>query len=93
MLGKTTNEFRPEEVRHGISRASKDSPAFFPFGWGPRICVGQNFALIEAKLALSNILQHFSFRLSSSYTHAPFPVSTLQPEYGAQIVLSKLTIA
>ncbi|KAK3164842.1 hypothetical protein QOZ80_1AG0025520 [Eleusine coracana subsp. coracana] len=91
--GDDADEFRPERFADGISRASKDAPAFFPFGWGPRICVGQNFALVEAKLALSNILQHFSFRLSSSYTHAPFPVSTLQPEYGAQIVLSKFTIS
>ncbi|PUZ55703.1 hypothetical protein GQ55_5G233400 [Panicum hallii var. hallii] len=88
--GDDAGEFRPERFTDGISRASKDSPAFFPFGWGPRICVGQNFALVEAKMALSSILQHFSFGLSPSYTHAPFPVSTLQPEHGAQIMLKKL---
>ncbi|RLN21944.1 hypothetical protein C2845_PM07G16490 [Panicum miliaceum] len=88
--GEDAGEFRPERFADGISRASKDSPAFFPFGWGPRICVGQNFALVEAKMALSSILQHFSFGLSPAYTHAPFPVSTLQPEHGAQIMLKKL---
>ena len=88
--GPDADEFRPERFADGISRASKDSPAFFPFGWGPRVCVGQNFALVEAKMALSTILQHFSFGLSPSYTHAPFPVSTLQPEHGAQIMLKKL---
>ncbi|KAF8675952.1 hypothetical protein HU200_047452 [Digitaria exilis] len=88
--GEDADEFRPERFADGISRASKDAPAFFPFGWGPRICVGQNFALVEAKMALSSILQHFSFGLSPSYTHAPFPVSTLQPDHGAQIMLKKL---
>ncbi|CAO2179105.1 unnamed protein product [Urochloa humidicola] len=90
LWGKDVNEFRPERFIDGISKASNDAPAFFPFGWGPRKCIGQNFALVEAKIALSMILQRFSFDLSPSYTHAPFAISTLQPDHGAQIMLKKI---
>lgn len=88
--GEDAKEFNPERFSEGIAKATKNKLAFFPFSWGPRICIGNNFALMEAKLAISTILQNFSFELSPSYTHSPSYVVTLQPRYGAHLILHKI---
>ncbi|PUZ57547.1 hypothetical protein GQ55_5G441100 [Panicum hallii var. hallii] len=89
--GPDADEFRPERFAEGVARASGDrQPAFFSFGGGPRTCVGQSFALLEAKMGLAMILRSFAFELSPSYSHAPISVPLLKPEHGAQVTLRKL---
>jgi len=89
LWGTDAKEFNPARFGEGIGRAAKHPLAFMPFGTGPRICIGQNFALLEAKVALAMILQQFSFVTSPSYAHAPILLVTMQPQHGAQVIIHK----
>lgn len=76
--GNDANKFNLERFAEGISKATKDDqPTFFPFGWGLRICIGQNFALLE-------------FRLSPLYMHAPYTILMMHPQHGAPIIFNKI---
>uniref|UniRef100_A0A7N0US72 Cytochrome P450 n=1 Tax=Kalanchoe fedtschenkoi TaxID=63787 RepID=A0A7N0US72_KALFE len=84
--GEDAQNFNPWR----FNEPRKHLGAFFPFGLGPRICVGQNLALVEAKLALAMIIKHYSFEVSPTYRHAPMQHLTLQPQHGVQIILRRI---
>ncbi|KAL4184707.1 hypothetical protein AMTRI_Chr10g226840 [Amborella trichopoda] len=88
--GDDVHQFNPGRFKDGVSKASKHPMAFMPFGHGPTMCMGMNFAMIESKSALAIILQNFSFVISPTYKHSPQCGVTLGPEHGVHIILSKI---
>jgi cytochrome P450 len=71
----------------------KTAPRFiyFPFGGGPRVCIGSSFANAEAALVLSTIAQKFQLRLTSTAPIEPVPGITLRPRHGVQVTLTRRT--
>ncbi|XP_050237848.1 cytochrome P450 CYP749A22-like [Mercurialis annua] len=89
--GDDAHLFKPERFAEGVAKATKNNiAAFVPFGLGPRNCVGMNFALAETKIALSMILQRYSFTLSPNYVHSPTVLIGLCPQKGLQINIQAL---
>ncbi|XP_028096706.1 cytochrome P450 734A1-like [Camellia sinensis] len=88
--GNDVNEFNPSRFSDGVARAAKHPVAFIPFGLGVRTCIGQNLAILQAKLTLAITLQRFSFSLAPHYQHAPTVLMLLYPQYGAPIIFRRL---
>jgi len=61
--------------------------AYFPFGGGPRQCIGNSFALMEATLILATIAQKFRFRLVEEHPVKPLASITLRPSHGIRATL------
>lgn len=89
--GPDAKEFNPNRFSEGILKAAGGKMCFFAFAWGPRICIGSNFAMIQVKMALVMILQRFTLELSPSYVHAPTTGrGTLRPQFGANLILHRI---
>ncbi|KAJ7548617.1 hypothetical protein O6H91_07G019400 [Diphasiastrum complanatum] len=90
LWGEDADNFSPERFSEGIAYAAKHPSAFMPFSIGPRSCIGQTFALMEAKVVLCRLLQRFRFQLSPTYVHAPCQGFIIKPQYGMQILLEPI---
>jgi cytochrome P450 len=78
--------FDPE--RFSAERAAgRPRYAYFPFGGGPRMCIGNIFALTEAQLVLATVAQRYRLKLASQHPIELQPLITLRPRYGVKVVL------
>jgi cytochrome P450 len=71
--------FDPERF-HPERATNRPRFAYFPFGGGPRLCIGNHFALMEAHIALAMIAQRYVLRLIPGQVVKPHPGLTLRPK-------------
>jgi cytochrome P450 len=81
--------FYPERWADGLAKRLPRY-AYFPFGGGQRVCIGNTFALMELPLVLATIAQRFCFSLPPGPPVLPKPQLTLQPNRPVLLKLHKL---
>jgi cytochrome P450 len=81
-------EFRPERWQGDLLKRLPRF-AYFPFGGGPRQCIGNTFALMEAALLLATIAQKFRLRLVANHPVVPLASITLRPRHGVRVTLEQ----
>ena len=77
------DRFSPEAIE------ARPKYAWFPFGGGPRMCLGYRFAQVESVLALAMITQRYKISLISGQSVKPEPIITLRPADSIHFKLQK----
>ena len=80
--------FRPERWLDGLA-ARLPAHAYFPFGGGPRRCIGQGFAMMEAALVTATLARRFHFELVAKQLVLPEPLITLRPRGGIHMKIHR----
>ena len=80
--------FDPERF---LPERSKERPrfAYYPFGGGPRKCIGSNFALMEMQLILATLAQRYRLAVVPEHPVEVQPVITLRPRHGIMMTLNE----
>ncbi|MEO8213268.1 MAG: cytochrome P450 [Myxococcales bacterium] len=87
-LFEDPTEFKPERWANDLQKRLPRF-AYFPFGGGPRVCIGNRFAMMEAKLVLASAVQRFRFEPTPETEVRLFPSVTLRPHGGVKLRISE----
>jgi cytochrome P450 len=82
------DRFIPERWTEEFSQ-SLPKYAYFPFGGGPRACIGNYFAMMEIVLLLARIGQRFRFSLADDAKVELYPAMSLRPKHGVKVVVQE----
>ena len=78
--------FDPERFAPGADRL-RHRLAYFPFGGGPRVCLGNRFAIMEGQIILAMVAQRYRLTLAPDAGLVPEPMITLRPQAGLRLGL------
>ena len=78
--------FDPERWKPG-ERERRPQFSYFPFGGGPRRCIGEGFAWMEGILLIATLAQHWQMRLEPNHPVALKPLMTLRPKHGMRMTV------
>ena len=82
--------YRPERFMPGAPEVPRG--AYLPFGQGPRVCLGQHFAMLEMTLVAALLLQRFELQPGNAAAPKPRLAVTLRPEGGLTLALQPLSL-
>uniref|UniRef100_A0A8C6Z4L9 Cholesterol 24-hydroxylase n=1 Tax=Nothoprocta perdicaria TaxID=30464 RepID=A0A8C6Z4L9_NOTPE len=90
VMGRMEKFFK-DPLTFNPERFSKDAPkpyySYFPFSLGPRSCIGQAFAQMEAKVVMAKLLQRFEFQLVPGQSFKLLDIGTFRPSDGVMCKL------
>lgn len=81
--------FVPERWTDGFAK-QLPKYAYFPFGGGPRLCIGQQFAMMEAMLMLAMVAQRYDLALAPNQRIEPQPSITMRPRHGLRMIVRSI---
>ena len=82
------DRFDPDRFAPGGAKEQLHSYAYLPFGGGPRLCIGNQFALMEMQILLAMLVRTFNIKPVSNQRITPRPLITLRPNKSIRIILA-----
>ena len=90
-LWEAPTEFRPQRFLDGHRRGAAGDAIFWPFGLGPRMCIGRDFAYVEGMAVLSVLLRQVAVSRVPGVVPRPAALVTLRPADALPIVVTRRT--
>ena len=86
-LWDSPTEFRPQRFLDGHRRGAAGDAIFWPFGLGPRMCIGRDFAYVEGMAVLSVLLRQVAVSRVPGVVPRPAALVTLRPADALPLVV------